>query len=98
MTRACTHGPQTKEKATVAVMSAAVEGLDHTEPAAKSEDGAIENTSEVIKRLRLIYRKAIEFRVVHSIYESSYFKAHTALSFVHLVLSSSAKSNRLVKQ
>eukprot|EP00929_Paragymnodinium_shiwhaense_P100992 TRINITY_DN6371_c0_g2_i1.p1 TRINITY_DN6371_c0_g2~~TRINITY_DN6371_c0_g2_i1.p1 ORF type:complete len:565 (+),score=118.85 TRINITY_DN6371_c0_g2_i1:138-1697(+) len=67
------------------------ESPDHKEVA------PAENTSEVVKRLRLMYRKASEYRVAHTVYESFYLRAHTAMSFLHLVLSSSVSSVLFLK-
>jgi len=41
----------------------------------------------VVLRLRGLYRKAVEFRVAHALYESRYRRARLCLSFAHLFLS-----------
>jgi len=54
---------------------------------ADSDDSKDADASAVVLRLRALYRKAVEYRIAHSIYETRYRRGRVGLSFTHLFLS-----------
>jgi len=44
--------------------------------------------SGLVRELRLMYRKSVEYRVAHSLFETKYRKIRILMGFVHLVLTS----------
>lgn len=65
--------------------SDAVEATDETD----AESGLLgeASASQVVLRLRLLYRKAVQFRVAHSLFETKYRRLRVGLAFSHLALS-----------
>jgi hypothetical protein len=47
-----------------------------------------EEALSVVLRLRTLYRKSVEYRLAHALFETKFRKVRIALSFLHLVLSS----------
>ena len=67
---------------------------DHSEE--EKKDG--ENAGQVVSRLRTMYRKSLEYRVAHALFESKYLAVSAAFSFVHLLLSSSVSAVLFLKR
>ena len=47
-----------------------------------------EVTTKLVERMRQMYRKSVEYRVAHSLFESKFRDLRISLSFFHLLLSS----------
>lgn len=68
-----------------------VDGADAVESAVEA---TVPSTKE---RLRLLYRKALQYRGAHSIFETKYNRLRTLLAFLHLVLSTVTSSAMFMK-
>ena len=52
-----------------------------------AEDGEVgkDSQSQVVLRLRVMYRKCVEYRLAHSLYETKFHKLRIRIAFFHLV-------------